>query len=98
MFKKAVFHFKDPICLCLEQDLLWNVVQVQEGPQLAVTCNGCGVRVQIPPRQFLGAVVFENPYPGKPKKKPTIEVHTPRAGDVIDLSEYLKRRKDGLPS
>jgi hypothetical protein len=99
MFKKGVFIFTDPICFCLEQKVGWNVKPGPNGaPHLQVTCQDCGVRVEIPSNQFLASVQFERPYPGKPKKKPAIEVQTPRAGDVIDLSEYLKRRKDGLPS
>jgi hypothetical protein len=77
---------------------VWDVKTIQEGPALLVTCSECGVGVRVPPPQFLASIVFESPYPGKAKKKPAIEVHTPMAGDVIDLSEYLRRRKDGLPS
>lgn len=98
MFKKANFVFTDPICLCLEQKTAWSITQGQEGPVLSIFCKECAVRVVIPTKQFLASVVFETPYPGVPKKKPVIEVQVPKAGDVIDLTEVLRRRKEGLPS
>lgn len=97
-FRKAELHFTDPICLCLEQNLEWNVIQAQDGPNLTVKCKDCHVKVIVPQAKFMASIHFDTPYPGrKPAPKPRIEVVEKREGDVVDLTAYLKRRDKGGP-
>lgn len=97
MFKKVVVQMTEPICHCEEQNIGWSVLQSQVGPSLVVWCNTCRVRVEIPNKEFKAMFHFEKPYPGKPK--PAVEVIERKPGDVIDFTEYLKKKRPGeVPS
>jgi hypothetical protein len=97
-FRKAELFFTDPICLCLEQNVEWNVVQGRDGPNLTVKCKNCHVKVTVPQAQFVASIHFDNPYPGRRPASPSrrIEVVERRDG-VMDFMAYLKQRGKSEP-
>lgn len=96
MFKKISIQLSQPICFCLEQDLSWRVTDTQLGHGLEVACKSCGVSIVVPPAQFKASFALEVPYPGKPK--PKIPVVIPKPGDVVDMAEYIKRKREREPA
>lgn len=98
MFSKITIHLSEPPCLCLQQNLLWTVVQVEKGPSLHVWCKDCGVKLVIPNAEFKAVFELERPYPGKKSGSNKVEVVERKPGDVIDFESYLKRRRDDPPS
>lgn len=97
MFKGITIRLTEPICLCLERKLSWNVVQKEKGPTLDIWCRECGVTVHIPNDQFKASWDLEQDYPGKPEPKKPVEVVTPKPGDVIDLGEHIRKRRENEP-
>lgn len=93
IFRRATIHLTEPICLCAEQNLAWTVAPTAAGPTLAIWCQTCGTKLQVPNKEFKAAFQLEKPYPGKPREEKK------KGGEVIDFAEYLKRRKpNDLPS
>jgi hypothetical protein len=97
MFKKMAIHLTEPICLCLEKNLQWNVGTTADGPSLIIWCGECGVKMAVPTSEFKGAFVLDVPYPGKPKSKNKVEVVIPAPGDVIDITEFIRRKREQEP-
>lgn len=94
MFKRAVIHLTEPICHCEEQSLEWTVLQSPMGPSLKVWCTACEVALLIPNQEFKASFSLDEGYPGKKEQRVP-----QKKGDIIDFTEYLKRRDTGdLPS
>jgi hypothetical protein len=96
MFKKIVIHLTEPVCLCLEQNLTWTTVHTASGPSLAVWCNDCSTRLEVPNREFKALFYLDYEYPGKPLIKPPPK--SEGLADVINMQEYMRRKVDGPPS
>ena len=95
MFKGIVIRVTGPICHCEERNLAWTTMDSPTGPSMKFWCQECGVTVVIPNKEFKASFALDQPYPGK---KP-VSVVPQRKGDVVDFTEYLRRRNSGdLPS
>lgn len=98
MFKRISIYLTDPICPCEEQKLSWTVKQTEAGPSLSVWCNSCGTSVLVPNAEFKASFTFDRPYPGKPKPKVPVVTHVPGPGDVVDITEYLRKKREREPA
>lgn len=61
-------------------------------------CSDCETKLIVGGKEFKASFILEKPYPGLPKKETGVIVVERKPGDVIDLSEYMKNRKQGPPS
>lgn len=98
MFKKIVIHLTEPICPCDEQRLVWTVKHTEDGSSLAVWCSECKTSMHVPNKEFKASFNLEKPYPGKPVPKSTPRPTPSRGlGDVIDMAEFIRRRREREP-
>ena len=69
MFKKAIFHFSEPICNCEQSDLDWTVDYISNKISLCAVCQTCKSTVIVPQEKFLACFLFDKPYPKGQKSK-----------------------------
>jgi hypothetical protein len=92
MFSGLQIHLTDPICKCDEQDISWSITwNLKEGSDryqagLRLTCQSCGISLNIPPDEFKASIHFAKPYPGK-------KVPAPSKDKVVHLA-LVEKKKD----
>ena len=75
MFKHLTIHLSEPICSCAEQTVSWNLVQVEDNQlTLQLWCQTCRTTLTVSPTEIRSYIAFDQPYPGKPKKKPDLKL------------------------
>lgn len=83
MFNELIIKFKQPICNCEVQDVIWGI---DDSLTLFIRCNKCKCSTTVPYNSLKAKIMFLQPYP-----KQKLEASKQKCENVI-RADFTKKR------